>query len=387
MKKKIAILGSTGSIGKSLLDVISKDKNNFDVVLLTANKNSGLLLLQAKKFKVKNVILADESEFNKNKMLFVRNKIQIYNNFKSLNEIFKKKIDYTMSAVIGLDGLYPTIEIIKFSKTIGIANKESIICAWDLISKQLKKYKTNFIPIDSEHFSIWSLVENSKLQSIKNIYITASGGPFLKYKLNNFKNIKISDALKHPNWKMGKKITIDSSTMMNKVFEVIETNRIFTVDLNKISILTHEKSYLHAIIEFNDGLIKFLAHETDMKIPIFNSLYYDVKKNYNGKKINLSYMNNLNLKKIETQKFPVIKILKKYPKRNTLFDTVIVSANDTLVKLFLEKKISFIDISKNLINFSKNKKFSKYKKITPKSVDEIYKLSKYVSLKILSKCI
>ena len=175
--------------------------------------------------------------------------------------------------------------------------------------------------------------------------------------------------------------------MMNKVFEVIETNRIFTVDLNKISILTHEKSYLHAIIEFNDGLIKFLAHETDMKIPIFNSLYYDVKKNYNGKKINLSYMNNLNLKKIETQKFPVIKILKKYPKRNTLFDTVIVSANDTLVKLFLEKKISFIDISKNLINFSKNKKFSKYKKITPKSVDEIYKLSKYVSLKIHSKCI
>ena len=140
MKKKIAILGSTGSIGKSLLDVISKDKNNFDVVLLTANKNSGLLLLQAKKFKVKNVILADESEFNKNKMLFVRNKIQIYNNFKSLNEIFKKKIDYTMSAVIGLDGLYPTIEIIKFSKTIGIANKESIICAWDLISKQLILY-------------------------------------------------------------------------------------------------------------------------------------------------------------------------------------------------------------------------------------------------------
>ena len=387
MKKKIAILGSTGSIGKSLLDIISKDKNNFDVVLLTANKNSRLLLLQAKKFKVKNVILTNVNEFNNNKLLFLRNKIRIYNNFKSLNKIFKKKIDYTMSAVIGLDGLYPTIEIIKFSKTIGIANKESIICAWDLINKKLKKYKTNFIPIDSEHFSIWSLIENYNLQNIKKIHITASGGPFLKYKLNEFKNIKIIDALKHPNWKMGKKITIDSSTMMNKVFEVIETNRIFNVDLKKISILTHEKSYLHAIIEFNDGLIKFLAHDTDMKIPIFNSLYYDVKKNYNGKNINLNYMNNLNLKKIEIKKFPVVKILKRYPNRNTLFDTVIVSANDTLVKLFLEKKISFIDISKKLINFSKNKEFYKYKKITPKSVDEIYKLSKYVSLKIHSKCI
>ena len=387
MKKKIAILGSTGSIGKSLLDIISKDRNNFDVVLLTANKSSRLLLLQAKKFKVKNVILTNINEFNRNKFLFLRNKIRIYNNFKSLNKIFKKKIDYTMSAVIGLDGLYPTIEIIKFSKTIGIANKESIICAWDLINKKLKKYKTNFIPIDSEHFSIWSLIENYKLQNIKKIHITASGGPFLRYKLNEFKNIKIQDALKHPNWKMGKKITIDSSTMMNKVFEVIETNRIFNVDLNKIAILIHEKSYLHAIIEFNDGLIKFLAHDTDMKIPIFNSLYYDVKKNYNGKKINLNYMNNLNLKKIEIKKFPVVKILKKYPNKNTLFDTVIVSANDTLVKLFLEKKISFIDISKNLINFSKNKEFYKYKKITPKSVDEIYKLSKYVSLKIHSKCI
>ncbi len=387
MKKKIAILGSTGSIGKSLLDIISKDKNNFNVVLLTADKNYKLLLHQAKKFKVKNVILTNTKIFDKNKLIFTKNKIQIFNSFKNLNKIFKNKIDYTMSAVIGLDGLYPTIEIIKFSKTIGIANKESIICAWDLIKKQLDKFKTNFIPIDSEHFSIWSLIENYKLPNIKKIHITASGGPFLKYKINEFKKIKISDALKHPNWKMGKKITIDSSTMMNKVFEVIETNRIFNVDIKNISILIHEKSYLHAVIEFNNGLIKFLAHEADMKIPIFNSLYYYSKKNYDGKKINLHYMNNLNLKKIELQKFPVVKILKEYPKKNTLFDTAIVSANDALVKLFLEKKISFIDISKNLINFSKNKEFQKYKKITPKSVDEIYKLSKYVSLKIHSKCI
>jgi len=175
--------------------------------------------------------------------------------------------------------------------------------------------------------------------------------------------------------------------MMNKVFEVIETNRIFKVDYKNISILSHEKSYLHAIIEFNNGLIKFLAHETDMKIPIFNSLYDIEKKIFNVKELNINNLNNLNLKKINLKKFPVIKLLDKYPKQNSLFDTVLISTNDTLVNLFLRKKIYFTDISNKLIKFSKIKEFQKYKKIIPKNVGEISKLSKYVSLKIQSMCI
>jgi len=388
MKKKIAILGSTGSIGKSLLDIIKQDKKNFQILLLTGNKNFRLLLKQAKFFDVKNIIITDQKNYLKAKKILKTKKMNIYNNFDKLNNIFRnKKIDYVMSSITGLNGLKPTIKIIKFCKTIAIANKESIICAWDLIKKELKKYNTQFVPVDSEHFSIWSLLSNNNSEEIKKIYITASGGPFIDYKIIDFNKIKIKHALKHPNWSMGKKITIDSSTMMNKVFEVIETNRIFNIAYNKISILTHKKSYLHAIIEFNNGLIKFLVHETDMKIPIFNSLYKFHEKKMNLKNLDLDKMNNLELKKVDTKKFPVVKILKNYPKKNSLFDTVIISCNDMLVNLFLNKKISYNDLCKKLIKFSKMREFQKYKKIKPKNTSEIYDLSKYVSLKIQSMCI
>ena len=388
MKKKIAILGSTGSIGKSLINILNKDKNNFEIFLLTANKNLNELYKQVNTFKVKNVIVSDYKAYSKAKKIFKKKKINIFNDFNNLKMIFKnKKMDYVMSSITGLDGLLPTINIIKFSKIIAIANKESIICAWDLIKKELKKNKTKFIPVDSEHFSVWSLLSNNDSNCIKKIHITASGGPFINYRLNDFKKIKIKDALKHPRWSMGKKISIDSATMMNKVFEVIETNRIFSVDYKKISILGHQDSYLHAIVEFNNGLIKFLIHETDMKIPIFNSLYTLNEKKFFVKDLNISKINNLNLNKIDLKKFPVVKILTDYPNKNTLFDTVIIACNDTLVNLFLQKKISFTDISKNLINFSKKREFQKYKNIKPKNLNEIYKLSKYVSLKTQSICI
>ena len=383
MKKKIAILGSTGSIGKSLIDILKNDKKSFEIVLLSTNKNLTELNKQIKIFKVKNIIISNKSTFLKAKKIFKNKKINVYDNFDNLKLIFKKKkIDYVMSSISGLAGLTPTINIIQFCKTLAIANKESIICAWDLIKKRLNKFKTKFIPVDSEHFSIWSLLNNNDLLSIKRIHITASGGPFINYNLDQFKKIKVKDVLKHPNWSMGKKITIDSATMMNKVFEVIETNRIFDINYKKISVLSHEKSYLHAIVELNNGLIKFLVHEADMKIPIFNSLYNLNEKKFISKNLNINYMNNLNLNKIDSKKFPVIKILKNYPLTNTLFDTIIITINDNLVDLFLKKKISFIDISKNLLNLSKSKEFQKFKKIKPKNVDDIYNLKNYVSLKM-----
>ena len=388
MKKKIAILGSTGSIGRSLFNILKKDKKNFEIILLTANKNLRVLIDQVNFFSVKNIIINDYESFIKAKKIFKKRNIKIYNNFENLRSIFKdKKIDYVMSSIIGLDGLIPTYNIIRFCKTIAIANKESIICAWSLIKKEIKTHKVNFIPVDSEHFSIWSLLSNNNVKNIKKIHITASGGPFINYNLNQFKKIKLKDALKHPNWSMGKKITVDSATMMNKVFEVIETNRLFEVDYKKISILSHEKSYLHAIIEFNNGLIKFLAHDTDMKIPIFNSLYINNDKAINSKKLDLFNINNLNLNKINLKKFPAINLLRNYPKKNSLFDTVLVSINDKLVYLFLQKKLSFIEISKKLINFSELSEFQKYKKISPKNIAEISNLSKYVSLKVQSMCI
>ena len=382
--KKIAIFGSTGSIGSSLLKIIKDDKKNFKVELLTANKNYKKLLKQAKFFNVKNIIITDYNSFLIATKLLKNTKVKVFKNFDSLNKIFdiNKKIDYSMCAISGFQGLKPTLDIVKFTKTIAIANKESIICGWNLINKDLRKYKTYFIPVDSEHFSIWSLLDNNVKNNFEKIYITASGGPFRNLSLKKFKHISIKDALKHPNWSMGKKITIDSATMMNKVFEIIEAKKIFDLNYNQIEVLIHPKSYLHAIVKFNNGLSKLLVHDTNMKIPIFNSIYFDTDQKLNSNNIDIEVLNNLNLKKINNMRFPVIKILKNLSEEDSLFETIIVSANDKLVELFLNNKITFIDITKILLKICNMPEFSKFKLKKPKNIDEINDLADYVSFKI-----
>ncbi len=385
MIQKVAILGSTGTIGKNLLEIIKKDKKNFEVILLTANKNYLDLLNQAKDFKVKNLIIKDKNSFKILKKKIKNNKINIFNDYKNFNKIFKKKIDYTMSSIVGLDGLLPTLQIIKYTKKIAIANKESIICAWDILKKELKKNKTKFIPVDSEHFSIWYSLKNKSNASIKKIYLTASGGPLHKLSIKKLKNIKISQALKHPNWKMGKKISIDSATLMNKVFEVVEAKNLFNLDINNLDILIHPKSYIHTIVSYNNGMIELIAHDTDMKIPIFNTLYENENKQIKSKKLDIIKLNNLDLEKVNQKKFPLVKILKHIPKKNTLYETLIVSANDTLVNLFLNKRIKFSDIEKKLSKLIVDKNFRYLKRIRPKNIQQIIDLNKQVKFQIQSK--
>ena len=384
MKKKIAILGSTGSIGKTTIDIIKKDIDNFDVILLTANNNYRKLVKQAKELKAKNLIINNKKQYLNLKNKFKNKKINIYNNFHNLNKIFKKKIDYTMCAISGLQGLSPTLDVIEFTKNIAIANKESLICGWNLIEKKLKKHNTQFIPVDSEHFSIWSLIKNVQKCDIDEIIITASGGPFLKLPISEFKKIKPSSAVKHPNWNMGKKISIDSATMMNKVFEVIEAQRIFDIELKKFKILVHPNSYVHSIVKFNNGTTKILVHDTNMKIPIFNTLYQNSNKKLMSKKLDITKLNNLNFKNIDKKKFPVINILNHVSKKFSLYETVIVSANDLLVQFFLDGKIKFLDISIYLKKIVKLKEFKKFKHILPSNINQIIKLSKYVRLKTQS---
>ena len=386
MKKKIAILGSTGSIGKSTIEILKKDKKNFDIILLTTNNNYKEIIKQSKEFKVRNLIINNQKCFIKAKKKLNKENIKIFNNFESFQKKFKNKIDFTMSAISGLEGLKPTLDIIKFSKTVAIANKESIICGWNLIKKKLKKHKTKFIPVDSEHFSIWSLLNGNK-NNIEEIIITASGGPFLNLNLSNFNKIKPINAVKHPNWKMGNKISIDSATLMNKVFEVIEAQRIFNIDINKFKILIHPKSYVHAIIKFSNGLTKILVHDTDMKIPIFNSIYYEKIANIKSSKLNLSILNDLNFSSVNLKKFPSVKILSKIPKKISLYETVLISANDQLVDLFLKNKISFQKITFYLNKILVKKIFLKYKNRSPKNYNEIIKLSNYVRLKTRLLCI
>ena len=382
MKKKIAIIGSTGSIGKTLLNILIKEKKNFEITLLAANNSSDVLLNQAKAFNVKNLILTNEKNYEILKKKTKNTNIKVFNDFSQLNQIFKKKIDYVMSSISGINGLDPTLKMIKFTKKIAIANKESIICGWNLIEKELKKNKTEFTPVDSEHFSIWYGLKNLKKNNLEKVFLTASGGPFYKTPLNNFKDIEVSDALNHPNWKMGKKISTDSATMINKVYEVIEAKKIFNIDYQKIKILIHPKSYVHAILKFNNGLTNIIVHDTTMKVPIFNTLFLNTNRQLKTKKINTKILNNMDLKSVNLNRFPMVRLLNFLPNMHSLFETVVVASNDKLVELFLNKKIKFTDIQKKLFKIIKKKEFQKFKKISPKNITDITNLNDYVRLKI-----
>ena len=383
MKKKIAILGSTGSVGSTLLEVI--DKKNFKISFVLAHRNYRKALLQAKKFKIRNIIIIDDKSFFKAKKLNKNKQLKIHNKDYDFKKIINTKLDYVMSSITGIAGLKPTYDIVKFTKKIAIANKESLICAWPLLDKELKKNNTEFVPVDSEHFSIWSEIKNINPKKIQKIYLTASGGPLLNYNLKFFKKIKLQQVLNHPTWKMGKKITVDSATLMNKCFEVIEAKNIFNLSYKKIGILIHPESYIHAIISYNNGISKIILHDTTMKIPIFNSIYSNNELYNKNQKINLKKMNNLNFSNIDLKKFPIASMLKNLPEKHSLFETVIVSINDFLVKKFLEKKINFMDISKIFLRILNSKYYLKYKKIYPKNINEIIMLNENITKNLLSK--
>ena len=386
MKKKIVILGSTGSIGKTTFSIVKKNSKDFSVQLLSTNSNISTIIKQAKILKVKNIIISSKKHYliakKKNYKQF-----KIYNNFKHYNKIFKTKVDYVISAISGLAGLKPTIGIIKYTKKIAIANKESIICGWNLIDNELNKNNTKFIPVDSEHFSIWSNIKNIDEVSIEKVILTASGGPFLMKSIKFLKSATIKSALRHPNWKMGKKISIDSATLMNKVFEFIEAMRIFNLNKNKLSILIHPKSYVHSIVKFKNGLINITAHDTSMRIPIFNSIYYPINKKISTNSINYKILNNLKLFKPSYTKFPSLRLLKNIKNKTSLYETILISANDCLVDLFIKKKIRFTDIIKKLNKILNFKEFKGYKYKKPSNVEEILNISEVVRLKTIKLCI
>jgi 1-deoxy-D-xylulose-5-phosphate reductoisomerase len=287
-----------------------------------------------------------------------------------------------MSSISGIHGLEPTVKIIKHTKKIAIANKEAIICGWHLIKKDLKKFKTMFVPVDSEHFSIYYGLTGNKISKTDKIYLTASGGPLNNIPKARFKDVKISEAVKHPNWKMGKKISIDSATMMNKVFEIIEAKKIFNLKYNQLEVLVHPKSYIHAIIKFKDGMIKIIAHDTNMMIPIFNSLYDNHNKSIKTEQLNINKLNFLNFKKVDTNKFPSVKIIKRLQNKETLLETIIVLANDELVNLFLLKKLNFTDITFFLQKLINMKEFVNLSKKKPGNVKSLILLNTLVRKKI-----
>ena len=386
MKKKIVILGSTGSIGRSTLEVIRKDKKNFDVVLLTANNNFTKLIQQAKEFKVKNVLIKNEKFYLKVKNSLKKTKTRVYSGDASINKIISRKIDLTMSAIVGLAGLQPTVDAIKVSKTVALANKETIICGWHFLSKLKKKYKTEILPVDSEHFSIMELTKNVTDDEIEEIIITASGGPFLRVPRNKLNDIKPKQAINHPNWKMGKKISVDSANLMNKVFEVIEAYKLFGFKKKKYRIIIHPQSYVHSIICFKNGLIKMILYNADMKIPISNILYGRKNKFSNLSKIKSKVLNDMTFQEVDKKKFPSVKLIKKCFTSGFSTSIVVNASNEVLVGLFLKGKIGFLDIVKTINKIFKDKEFKKYAKTKAESIKGIKIVDNWARKKALDMC-
>ena len=383
MKKKIIILGSTGSIGKTSLNIVEKNYNKFNVQLLTTNRNTYLLLKQAKKFKTKNLIIFDNEKFYKEKKNPKNIKFNIFNSFKSYLKNNKNcKTDIVVCGISGLSALEPLLDSIKNSKKIAIANKESIICAWPFIKKKLKKYGCELIPLDSEHFSIWKILQSNSAKDISKLLITASGGPFLNKKFSELKFINPKKAVKHPNWRMGKKISIDSATMMNKVFEVIEAKKLFNIDLPKIDIVIHSNSFVHSIIIFKNGTIFSLAHKTSMEIPIGNALLDNYQNRYKFNKKVIENFNSLNFKYPSSNQFPSLKFLKRVKFTDRCYEIILVAANDRLVKYYLDKKINYSKIYFYTNKLLNNPYFKGIinKKIS--SLKEIYKLVNKVNIAV-----
>ena len=384
MKKKIAILGSSGSIGTTSLNIFEKNSKKFKILLLSANSNYPLICKQIIKYKPKYFVITNKSVFEKIKNKYSKNKIKIYNRFSDIN-LRKVKFDITISAIVGIAGLEPTTKFITCSKKVLLANKETIICGWHIIRNLSKKNKTEIVPIDSEHFSIDQLTKNSKDKDIEKIYITASGGPFLNKSLKSFTNIKAVDAAKHPKWKMGKKISIDSSNLMNKVLELLEAYRLFPFNPKKYEIIIHPQSLIHAIVFFKNGQTKFLYHETDMRIPIANAIYennFDAAKLIKTKKNTLINFENLKFKKVDKKRFPIVTLLEKFSNKNS--GPIILNAcNEVLVSKFIDGKISFKSIYIYLRAVLGHKDYKKYAIKRLPDIKDIYKIDKWARRKTL----
>ena len=379
----ISILGSTGSIGLNTLKIIDKKKNKFKVNLLAANSNYSKICYQIKKYNPKFFFINDIIIFKKLKNKYRKKKVKIINNF---NDIKLKKIDITISAIPGLAGLKSTLFAIKSSKKVLVANKESVICGWNLIKDHAKKYRTKIVPVDSEHYSIFKLLENHNLDEIRKIYITASGGPFLNYKKKQMLKISPNQALNHPKWKMGKKISIDSSTLMNKILELIEAQKLFNIPKNKLDILIHPESLVHAVIMLKNGLVKFIYHNTSMIIPLANAIFDGkleindfLSINKNKKKIH-----NLSFDNVNNKIFPIIK-LKNRVNEHPSTSIIVNAANEILVDQFLQKKIPFLAISKIIKTILNDRNYKKYAIKHPKNINQINKVDFWARKTTMSK--
>ena len=345
--KKIAILGSTGSIGTQTLEVISHIKGQFKVELLSAYSNYNLLIEQAKKFKPKTLIFGDRSKSKILEKNLKNEKIDILYGEEALNNFYKySNPDMVLTALVGKSGLIPTINAISKNINIALANKETLVIAGDIITKLCEDNNVDILPVDSEHSAIYQCLLGEKNKNIEKIILTASGGPFRGKSIEDLKYIKKEDALNHPNWDMGNKISIDSSTLMNKGLEVIEAKYLFNIDINSIEVVVHPQSIIHSMVEFNDGSIKAQMGEPDMKLPIQFALGYPERLRNNFKKFNFLKNNTLNFEKPCLKTFNNLKLAFEAGLRGGNSPCILNASNEVVVEAFLNEKINYLDMTK-----------------------------------------
>jgi len=366
MPKHIAILGSTGSIGTQTLEVIKSHSDKLTVEVLTANTNSSLLIQQAKEFNPNAVVIADNKQYEKVKNALFDLDIKVYSGNDAITQIVQMDtIDTVVTAMVGYSGLQPTIKAIESGKNIALANKETLVVAGDLITKLIEKYKVFLSPIDSEHSAIFQCLTGEP-EKIEKIILTASGGPFRNKSISELEKVTPKQALKHPNWNMGAKITIDSATMMNKGLEVIEAKWLFGVDYSKIDVVVHPQSIIHSMVQFTDGSIKAQMGLPDMKLPIQYALSFPDRWDSNFPRMDFDTYNNLTFEKPDTNKFRCLNLAYEGLQKGGNIPAIINAANEIAVDAFLKEKIGFLQIpdiieeSINKIQFVKNPTYNDY---------------------------
>ena len=344
--KRISILGSTGSIGKQTLDVVRQHKDKFEVVAISANSSVDLLLEQIKEFKPKYVAVYDELSAIKLKSMIPSDiNIEVLSGMEGLKAISSlPEIDVLLTAIVGMIGLVPTLEAIRNGKDIALANKETLVCAGNLVMNEAKKYGVSILPVDSEHSAIFQSLNGEKNKEIEKIILTASGGPFRGKKKEDLLNVTKNQALKHPNWSMGRKISIDSSTLMNKGLEVIEAKWLFDVEHNQIDVVVHPQSIIHSMVQFIDSSVIAQLGCPDMRLPIQYALSYPDRIECDFERLNLAKIATLTFEEPDMDTFPCLKLAYDTLKMGGTYSAVLNSANEVLVNEFLEDKIGFYDI-------------------------------------------
>jgi 1-deoxy-D-xylulose-5-phosphate reductoisomerase len=346
MKKGIAILGSTGSIGTQTLEVISEHKNLFSVEVLTANNNCDLLIEQAKKYKPNTVVIVNQAKYDKVNSELSKLGIKVYAGQKSLEQIVEsEEINIVLTALVGYSGLMPTINAIKLGKKIALANKETLVVAGDLITKLSKEYNAPIYPVDSEHSAIFQCLVGENNNAIEKIYLTASGGPFRGKKAAELKTITKKQALRHPNWSMGAKITIDSATLMNKGLEVIEAKWLFNLNKGQIDVVVHPQSIIHSAVQFEDGSIKAQLGIPDMKLPIQYALGFPNRLKNNFKRFSFFDYPNLTFEKADEKTFRNLSLAFRAMSKGGNSACILNAANEIAVEAFLNDKIGFLNMS------------------------------------------